>query len=82
MASNCPVVASDIPALREITGGAALLVPPGDVDKLASALRDFVQSPQVRRSLGEQGVARAREFSWDRCARETLEVYHDAAASR
>jgi glycosyltransferase involved in cell wall biosynthesis len=81
MACSCPVVASDIPALREITGGAALLVPPGDVEKLASALRDFAQSPHVRRSLGEQGLARAREFSWDRCARETLDVYHDAAVS-
>lgn len=79
MACGCPVIASDIPPFREITAGAALLVPPNDVDKLADALRDFVKSQEIRRSLGAQGLARAREFSWDRCARQTLEVYHGAA---
>jgi alpha-1,3-rhamnosyl/mannosyltransferase len=42
-------------------------------------LRDFVKSPGLRQSLAEQGLQRARDFSWDRCAQETLEVYRDAA---
>lgn len=79
MACGCPVVASDIPSLREITAGSALLVPPGDVEKLAAALREIARSPEVRCSLGEQGAARSRDFSWDLCARETLEVYRRAA---
>jgi glycosyltransferase involved in cell wall biosynthesis len=80
MACGCPVVASDIPPLREVTAGAAYLFPAGDADALASALRDFVRSPNVRQSLSGQGLARAGDFSWDRCARETLQVYHDASA--
>jgi glycosyltransferase involved in cell wall biosynthesis len=81
MACGCPVVASDIAPLREVTGGAALLVSPNDVQTLASGLRDFVRSPELRRSLSEQGLSRAQDFSWDRSARETMSVYRDAAAS-
>lgn len=79
MASGCPVVASDIAPFREITAGAAILVAPDDVEALANALRDFVKSPGLRQSLREQGLSRARNFSWDRCARETLNIYHEAA---
>ncbi|MBA2585330.1 MAG: glycosyltransferase family 4 protein [Chthoniobacterales bacterium] len=82
MACACPVVASDIPPFREIAAGAALLVRPNEGGKLAAALRDIVRSPALRRSLGEQGAARAKGFSWDRCARETLEVYRTAAGAR
>jgi len=82
MACGCPVVASDIAPLREITAGAAVLFPAGDLDGLASALRDFVRSTGLRQSLGEQGLSRAQDFSWDHCARETLKVYRDAAARR
>jgi glycosyltransferase involved in cell wall biosynthesis len=78
MASGCPVVASDIAPLREVTGGAAVLTPPGDVARLSAAIADLIASPAQRRSLSEQGLARARQFSWDRCARETLEVYRRA----
>jgi glycosyltransferase involved in cell wall biosynthesis len=80
MACGCPVVASDIAAFREVTAGAAVLFPVGDLDGLTSALRDFVRSSGLRQSLAEQGLSRAQDFSWDRCAQETLEVYRDAAA--
>jgi glycosyltransferase involved in cell wall biosynthesis len=79
MACGCPIVASDIPPLREVTGGAALLIPPGDVERLAVALTEIVNSPQLRSSLGKQAEKRASDFSWDRCAEETLQVYRHAA---
>lgn len=82
MACGCPVVTSDIPPFREITAGTARLFPPDNLRALAAALSDVVRSPELCRSLSEQGLARARDFSWDRCARETLEVYHDAASAR
>lgn len=81
MACGCPVLASDIPPIREVTAGTALLFSAGDVEALANALRDFVRSPNARQSLSEQGLSRARDFSWDHCARTTLQVYRDAAAS-
>lgn len=82
MACGCPVVASDIPSLREITAGSALLVPPGDVEKLTPPLREIAGSPQLRESLGKQGAVRARDFSWDLCAQKTLAVYRSASCSR
>ena len=82
MACGCPVIASDIPPFREITGGAALLFPADDVGKFGHALREVVKSPVLRRSLSQQSLGRARDFSWDRCVRETLDVYHEAASAR
>ena len=80
MACGCPVICSDIPALREITAGAALLVRPDNLESLASALRQLIAAPELRCSLAGQGLAQSQKFSWERCARETLEVYRAAAA--
>jgi glycosyltransferase involved in cell wall biosynthesis len=77
MACGCPVIASDIPALREVGAGAVVLVPPGDADAFARAVRDVLASSEQRGSLAEAGIERARAFSWDRTARETSEVYED-----
>lgn len=77
MASGCPVIASDIPALREVTGGAALLIPPMDIAACADAVRMLLASPERRRALAEQGLAQSRAFSWDRTARDTLAVYDE-----
>jgi len=79
MAAGCPVVASDIPPLREVAGTAAMLVPPSDVTALAAALRELVGSPGRRQELSAAGLDRARAFSWDRSARQTLEVYREAS---
>ena len=78
MACGCPVVATDIAPFREVTAGAAILVPPEDVGRLAAALTTLTASAAQRQSVAEQGLERARAFSWDRCARETLEVYRHA----
>jgi glycosyltransferase involved in cell wall biosynthesis len=77
MACGCPVIASDIPALREVSGGAAVLVPAGDTNGFARALRNVLASSEHRRSLREAGLDRARAFSWDRTVRETAAVYDD-----
>ncbi len=79
MACGCPVIATDIPPFREIAAGAAELVAADDAEAFTSAVREIAGSAERRRSMAAQGLARAREFSWDRCARETLEVYHEAA---
>jgi glycosyltransferase involved in cell wall biosynthesis len=81
MACGCPVVASNIPAIREVTAGTALLFAAGNVAALAKALSGFVRSRTTRQSLAEQGLARSRDFSSDDCARATLHVYHEAAAA-
>lgn len=81
MACGCPVVASDIPALREVTAGAAQFFPADDARALGAALSEITGSEELRKSLGRAGTTRARDFSWNRAARETLEVYHEAAVA-
>lgn len=80
MACGTPVIASDIAVLREVTGGAALHVPL-DVGALAAAMRTMVREPALRQELRHEGLERVRGLSWDRCAREHLEVYREAAAA-
>ena len=82
MACACPVIASDIPPLREVAGGAALLAPPGEVGAFASALRRIAESRGLHRELMEAGVTRAAAFSWDRTARETFSIYDELSAAR
>jgi len=82
MASGCPVIASDIAPLREVSAGAALHVPVRDVAALAAAMRRVASDGPLRAELSAKGLERARAFSWDRCARETLAVYRDAMSSR
>ena len=75
MAQRTAVVCSDIPALREVSGGAARLVPPGSVADWADALAAVLGDPSERERLAAAGLARAGEFSWERTARETRAVY-------
>jgi glycosyltransferase involved in cell wall biosynthesis len=79
MAAGAPVVASRRGALPEITEGAALLVEP-EPDALADALATVLADKPLRERLREAGLARARAFSWERTARETMAVYRDALA--
>ena len=80
MACGCPIVATDIPPFREVTGGAAILVAPDDVEGLIDAVRQIVTDEKRRRSLSDQALARAQAFSWNRCAEETLAIYREAAS--
>ena len=80
MASGCPVVVSDIPTLREVVGAAAIFVPPNDIAGFGRALAALARSPNQRRDLAAAGIDRVKVFSWHRCARETLDVFRDAAA--
>lgn len=76
MAAGVPVVASDIPAVREVSGGAALLVPPGEAAKWAEAIEAVVSMAAAeRRALVEAGYQRAALFTWRATAERTLELY-------
>jgi glycosyltransferase involved in cell wall biosynthesis len=79
MASGCPVVASDTPALLEVSGGAALHAPVGDASAFAAALSQL-RTPGISNDLRARGLLRAQAFSWERTAQETLAIYQEAAA--
>jgi glycosyltransferase involved in cell wall biosynthesis len=81
MASGVPVVTADTTALPEVTGGAALLVPPADVNALATALASLVADAALRADLRRQGLARAVQFGWDEPARVVRQRYLAALAA-
>lgn len=76
MASGTPVVAANTGALPEITGGAAVLVDPLHPAAIADGIIHCVDE---RAKLAAAGLARAKEFSWERCAAETAAVYKELA---
>lgn len=75
MACGCPVVASDIPQSRELAGGGALHCDPRDDGEIRDAARSLLTDDALRREMVARGLARAREFSWSKSAREHLRVY-------
>ena len=78
-AAGTPVVCIDTPGMRELTGGAAVLVPRLAKQPLFEAMAGLAADPGRRRRLSAEGRANAGRYSWPRCAAETLEVLHEAA---
>jgi glycosyltransferase involved in cell wall biosynthesis len=76
MACGTPVVTSNVSALPEIVGDAGLLVDPNDIDGLTVAIWRALTDRELRAGMVERGLGRASKFSWQRAARETLDVYH------
>jgi glycosyltransferase involved in cell wall biosynthesis len=79
MACGTPAIVSNTSALPEIVGDAALLVDPHDVDELTVAMWRLLTEDSLREQMRQKGLKRARLFSWQKAARETLEIYHHLA---
>ncbi|HEY3096374.1 MAG TPA: glycosyltransferase family 1 protein [Acidimicrobiia bacterium] len=77
MAQETPVLAADIPALREVAAGAAVLRSPDDTDAWVAALDNLFHDADERARLGAAGRRRAQHYSWARCADETRAVYRE-----
>ena len=81
MACGCPVIVSNVASLPEVTGEAAVKVDPYDADGLAGALQTVLTDEHLKRQLVSKGFGRAKQFSWERAARETLSVYREVEKS-
>jgi glycosyltransferase involved in cell wall biosynthesis len=82
MACGVPVVASNTSSLPEVVGEAGVLVDPLDVGELAAALDGLLADADRRDALREQGIARARTFTWTRAAEQTWDVYEEVLETR
>lgn len=78
MACGAPVIASNNSSLREIAGEAAVLVDPRSVEQITEALARVAEDNALRDELSSKGLARAADFSWERTASRTLDVYREA----
>ena len=80
-ASRCPVITSNISAPPEIAGDAAILVNPTDVEEITEKTEAVLNNEELRKSLIAKGLKRAKEFTWQKCAEETLRVYREVVSS-
>jgi glycosyltransferase involved in cell wall biosynthesis len=74
MAAGVPLLCSEIPPVREVAADTALYFDPVNEDALASALARIVSEEPLRANLSRAGRERARMFTWERTARETLAI--------
>jgi len=75
MAHDCPVVCSNTSSIPEVVGDAGEYFDPACVDSMTSAIEKVVQSNNYREKLITKGRERIKLFSWEQCAKQTLEVY-------
>ncbi|MCK5681226.1 glycosyltransferase family 4 protein [bacterium] len=76
-ASRVPVITSNITALPEVAGDAALLVDPYNVDEITYGIERVLVDTKLRSQLIDKGCERAKELSWQRSAEKTIEVYKE-----
>ena len=80
MACGLPVVASNVASLPEVVGDAGQLIDPHDVDELTVSMWRVLNDSELREQMREKGLRQAGRFSWERAARETMEIYRKANA--
>jgi glycosyltransferase involved in cell wall biosynthesis len=81
MACGVPTVVSNSSCIPEVSGGVLEYFDPYSVEEMAEVIRRALQDSSLRDRLREKGLARAAEFSWERCGRETLTVFAQAFAA-
>jgi glycosyltransferase involved in cell wall biosynthesis len=77
MASGTPVITSNVSSLPEVVGNAALMIDPYEPAAISDAIRRVLTSAELRADLRRRGLARAREFSWERSIRRVREIYDE-----
>ena len=81
MACGCPVVASGVPAIKEVGGDVPIYLDPKSKRSIAWALKEAVQDKQALATIARRGKERAKRFSWDRAALEVSKVMENMEAS-
>ena len=74
---NCPVLCSNTSSLPEVADDAALFFNPDEPEEISLTIDRFLQSSESRNILIGKGLERLKKFSWDRCAKQTLNIYQN-----
>ena len=77
MACGVPVIASNRTSIPEIVGDAGILVDPDDHEAIAQAINRVLTDQELWHQMREKGLERAKQFSWEKTARETLAAYEE-----
>ena len=82
MQYGVPVLTSNTGALAEIAGDSGINVDPYSLDSIAAGIHKMLFDDEFIKSLGENALRRVQNFSWDKCAAETMAVFEEAIALR
>ena len=80
MAHGVPVIASDVPCLKEILGDAAVYFSPEDQKQLAQTMSVLLPDHERLEEMKQKGFTKVEEYSWEDFAKNTLQVYNDVEA--
>lgn len=81
MAAGTPVITSNVSSLPEVLGDAAILIDPYEPDAIAEAMRRVLTDEQLRADLRQKGLARVKEFSWERSVHRVRAIYGEVIES-
>ena len=82
MACGTPVVTSNVSSMPEVAGDAAVLVDPKRTEDIAGGIYRVLNDPALAGTLRERGMIRAKEFTWEKCADETMQVFEEVVGER
>lgn len=80
MACGCPVVTSNTSSMPEAGGEAAVYINPESVDDITQNLEKVLSDKKLRQEIIQKGFQQIKKFSWENCAKQTLEVYEEVLA--
>jgi glycosyltransferase involved in cell wall biosynthesis len=76
MHCGCPVICSDRASLPEVAGDAAILLDPDDIDAWSQSIESLLSDTEKQNQMIEKGYQQANNFSWNKTARETVQIYN------
>jgi glycosyltransferase involved in cell wall biosynthesis len=79
MACGTPVITSNVSSLPEVVGDAGILVDPLNVDEIAKAIYKVLSDKNLQEEMRKKGLERAKMFSWEKVARETIRLLEEAS---
>lgn len=72
---GCPVITSNVSSMPEIGGDASLYVDPLRVEDIKNKLHSIIEDAKLKKEMIDKGFKRVKQFSWEKCAKQTMEVY-------
>lgn len=77
MSCGLPVIASDSSSLKEVVGDAGILVPSEDYREISRQILYVLKNEKIKKKLKEKSLKQAQNFSWEKTARKTLNIYNE-----
>ncbi|KKQ67183.1 MAG: Glycosyl transferase group 1 [Candidatus Daviesbacteria bacterium GW2011_GWA2_38_24] len=75
MSCGTPVITSNVSSMSEVGGDSAVYVDPLNVEEIKQKLKEVMEDNSLRQKLFKKGFVQAQKFSWEKCAKETADVY-------